>query len=331
METRKAQLTGGSTFTVSLPKEWANGVDLETGDTLRLYPRGRTLIIESAEGNEYWETNIDIDGHSETQVRRTIQALYTTGFNRLTLSAPTGLTQNRRVISATTREFIGLETLESSDTQVTLQSLLDSATVSVEQSTVQIQQVALSMHEDAVTTLIEQDDDLAEHVIEQDNQVDRLYAMITRHFQRSLVSLRETEELELNQSDLYDYQTTARQLERVADHAEKIANLAARFEDPLPDDFADKIETNAEASRRIVEQATSTIIGDADIETAHRALDNRDELTAELEDLERELHERDISESHLIALTLDSLTRTAEYGGNIAETALQTAAREKKL
>ena len=331
METRKAQLTGGSTFTVSLPKEWANEIGLETGDTLRLYPRGRTLIIESAEGDGYWETNIDIEGLSETQVRRTIQALYTTGFNRLTLSDSTNLRKNRRVISATTREFIGLETLESSDTQITLQSLLDSATVSVEQSTVQIQQVALSMHEDAVATLVEQDADLAEHVIEQDNQVDRLYAMISRHFQRSLVSLRETKKLELNQADLYDYQTTARQLERVADHAEKIANLAARFENPLPDDFVDEIEANAEASRRIVERATSTIIGDADIDTAHRALDDRDELTAELEDLERELHERDIPESHLIALTLDSLTRTAEYGGNIAETALQTAAREKQL
>jgi len=331
METRKTQLTGGSTFTVSLPKEWANEIDLETGDTLRLYPRGRTLIIELAEGGEYWETSIDIEGFSETQVRRTIQALYTTGFNRFTLSASTDLSQNRRVISATAREFIGLETLESTDTQITLQSLLDSATVSVEQSTVQIQQVALSMHEDAVTTLIEQDDDLAEHVIEQDNQVDRLYAMISRHFQRSLVSLRETEEPELDQSDLYDYQTTARQLERVADHAEKIANLAARFENPLPDNFIDEIETNAEASRRIVEQATSTIIGDANIETAHSALDNRDELTAELEELERQLHQRDIPESHLIALTLDSLTRTAEYGGNIAETALQTGAREKQL
>lgn len=91
METRKAQLTGGSTFTVSLPKEWANEIDLETGDTLRLYPRGRTLIIEPAEGDEYWETKVNIDHFSETQVRRTIQALYTTGFNRLTLSASTDL------------------------------------------------------------------------------------------------------------------------------------------------------------------------------------------------------------------------------------------------
>lgn len=332
METRKIQLSGGSTLTVSLPKEWANDIELETGDTIRLFPHDRRLIIEPAEDDDgYWETKVDISNFSETQVRRTIQALYTTGFNRITLSALTDLSNNRRVISSTARKLIGLETLESTAAQITLQSLLDSSTVSVEQSTVQIQQVALSMHEDAFASLLEQDDDLAEHVIEQDNQVDRLYAMISRHFQRSLVTLRETEELELDRSELYDYQTTARQLERVADHAEKIANLATQFENPLPTDFADEIEVKAEASRDIVEQAASTIFGEADIETAHSALDNRDNLTAELEELERKLHDRDISESHQIALALDSLMRTAEYGGNIAETALQTAARERQL
>lgn len=332
METRKAQLTGGSTFTVSLPKEWANDIDLETGDILRLFHRDRTLIIEPPEDNgEYWEIEVTVDGFSETKVRRTIQAVYTTGFNRITLSASTDIGDNRKVISATARDLIGLETLESTETHTTLQSLLDSATVSVEQSTIQLEQVALSMHEDAVTALLEQDDDLADHVVERDNQVDRLYAMISRHFQRSLVSLRETEELELDQSELYDYQTTARQLERVADHAEKIAKLASQFESPPPADFAEEIEVTAATSREIVEQAASTIIGDIAIETAHSALDSRDKLTKELEMFERKLHEQDVAESHLIALVLDSLMRTAEYGGNIAESALQTAARNEKL
>lgn len=331
METRKAQLTGGSTFTVSLPKEWAAEIDLQTGDTLHLYPRDRTIVIEPAAAGELWEASVDIEHFTVTQVRRTIQALYTTGINRITLTSPTDGSSNRRVITATARELIGLETLESTPTRVTLQSLLDSATVSVEQSTVQIQQVTLSMHEDAVAALIGQDGELANHVMEQDNHVDRLFAMVSRHFQRSLNSLRETEELALDQSDLYDYQTTARQLERVADHAEKIATLATQFEDPPPAYFADEIEGIAAAARRIVEQSTSTIIGDASTEVAHGALDDRDELTADLEDLGRELHERDVPESHLIALTLDSLGRTAEYGGNIAETALQSAARENRL
>lgn len=331
METRKAQLTGGSTFTVSLPKEWANEINLEPGDTLRLFRRDRTVIIEPPEENgSYWEVEVAVDGFSETRIRRTIQALYTSGFDRITLSSSTTLGDARIAIAATARELIGLETLESTDTRITLQSLLDSATVSVEQATIQLKQVALSMHEDAVDALFDQDEELAEHVTEQDNQVDRLYAMISRHFQRSLVSLRETEQLELDQSELYDYQTAARQLERVGDHAEKVANLTPQFESP-PADLREEIETAATTSREIVERASSTIIGGATVETAHSALDSRDELTTDLAALERELHDRDVSESHLLALTLDSITRTAEYGANIAEAALQTAARGKRL
>lgn len=331
METRKAQLTGGSTYTVSLPKEWAREIGLETGDTLRLYTRSRTLIVEPASDGDRWEAAVDVGGGSESKLRRSVQALYTTGFDRVSLRGPGGLGDNRRVISATARKLIGFETIESTSGEVRLQSLLDSTTVSVEQSTVQLQQVALSMHADAVRALIERDEDLAEQVVERDDQVDRLYAMISRHFQRSLVSPRETAELELDQAQLYDYQTTARQLERVADHAEKMATIARRFEDRPAAPFDEEIETAAESAREIVRRASSTILGDADVEVAHDALDERDELTGRLQELERGLHEREVAESHLIALALESLVRTAEYGANVAETALQTAARDGQL
>lgn len=332
METRKAQLTGGSTFTVSLPKQWAKDIDLETGDTIRLFPRDQTLIIQPAEDvTNRWDADVDIGDLTPAEIRRSVQALYTTGFNTMTLSSTRGIGDEARVIRSVARKFIGLETIESTEDHVTLQSLLDSATVSVEQSTVQLTQVALAMQEDALEALLTGDDELADHVVERDDQVDRLYAMITRHFQRSLVDLQETEELSLDQSTLYDYQTTARQLERVGDHAEKIAGLGQRFESPPDPEFADPIRDHADSARGIVERAVNTIFGDADIDAAHDALDERDELTESLESLGRSLHERDVQESHLLAPTIDSVTRTAEYGANIAETALQAGARDKLL
>jgi len=332
MERRKAQLTGGTTFTVSLPKEWATEVGLETGDTLRLYTQDQTLIVEPDWVDDgHWETAVSVADSSGTEVRRTIEALYTTGFEEIALADPAGLGANRREISTTARGFVGLETVEASDTRVSLRSLLDSETVSVEQSTVQLQQTALSMHADAVTAFLDGDGAAAEQIGERDDQVDRLYAMISRHFQRSLVSPRETEALDLDQADLYAYQTTARQLERVADHAEKIATRAAQFDRPVPDTFADEIDRTAAAALGVVERATSSVLGDAAVETAHEALDDRDRITDDLEAIERDLHERGVPDSHLIALVLESLRRTAEYGGNVAETALQTAGRDDRL
>lgn len=65
----------------------------------------------------------------------------------------------------------------------------------------------------------------------------------------------------------------------MADHAEKIANPASHSKARRQQIFAEEIELTAATSREIVEQAASTIIGDVAIETAHSALDSRDELT----------------------------------------------------
>jgi phosphate uptake regulator len=332
MKERKIQLTGGSTYTVSLPKEWANDIDVEPGDSLRLYPQETQLVIEPKRPSaKVKEATVSVEGDSEQEIQRVILAFYTSGFSSVTLTEPTGFDHTGRVVAETARKLIGLEIIESTETRITLKNLLNSSTVSVEQSTRQIQQVALSMHADAVNALLEQDGEQARRVSERDDQIDRLYAMVLRQFQRSLDNPVTTEELELEQVTLSDYQTTARQFERIADHAVKIAELARRFEEPPPPEFADQLQRTGETAREIVEQAALTIIEDGEIELAHEALDRRDELVAEINGIERELHDGAIPQSHLIALTLESLTRTAEYGANIAEASLNSAARSKQL
>ncbi|MFW6449319.1 MAG: AbrB/MazE/SpoVT family DNA-binding domain-containing protein, partial [Halobacteriota archaeon] len=44
METRKVQLTGGSTYTVSLPKPWARRNGIEAGSTLAFLEDGNSLM-----------------------------------------------------------------------------------------------------------------------------------------------------------------------------------------------------------------------------------------------------------------------------------------------
>ena len=332
MKERKIQLTGGSTYTVSLPKAWANDIDVEPGDILQLYPDGSQMVIQPGRmSDELKEATVSVKGYSAVKIRRAILAFYTSGYDSVTFTDSTGFDNSRRVVAESARKLIGLEIIKSTETQITLKNLLNSTTVSVEQSTKQMQQVALSMHEDAITALTEGDTTRAEQIAQRDDQIDRLYAMVVRHFQRALENPVNAEELELEQLALSDYQTTARQFERIADHAVKIADLATQFENPPPPEFVDRIETAAATARDIVDQAATTILDEGEIERAHTAMDRRDELIEEINAIGRELHEREVTESHLIALTLDSLTRTAEYGGNIAETSLNAAARDANL
>jgi len=44
METRKVQVTGGSTYTVSIPKSWATENDVGAGSEVEFYPDGDSLL-----------------------------------------------------------------------------------------------------------------------------------------------------------------------------------------------------------------------------------------------------------------------------------------------
>ncbi len=45
METRKVQVTGGSTYTVSLPKTWATDNGVEAGSVVEFYPESDSLLL----------------------------------------------------------------------------------------------------------------------------------------------------------------------------------------------------------------------------------------------------------------------------------------------
>jgi phosphate uptake regulator len=53
MESRKLQLTGGSTIMVSLPKKWVDKAGLERGAEVVLVPQSNgTLLVDSRAGSQ---------------------------------------------------------------------------------------------------------------------------------------------------------------------------------------------------------------------------------------------------------------------------------------
>lgn len=130
METRKVQLIGGSTYTVSLPKQWASEHSIRAGDRLRLYPHEDGSLLVRGENDPIVETGeartteVTTDDRSPTDVSRTVQALYQAGFDGFTLSGSRSVdTRTRRTIGAVTRWLIGLEVLEETEIRTLLQSL----------------------------------------------------------------------------------------------------------------------------------------------------------------------------------------------------------------
>jgi len=333
METRKVQLSGGTTYTVSLPKKWAQEHGIGSGSVLRLHPNGDgSLLLETTSDRATDErtVSIDVSRASDSALRQRILALHAVGFDSVLLKDSTGNgPEKAHIVEETLRELSGFELLEVSDHRIRLTNLIDAENVDVCKSVRRLRLVMLAMHRDAISAVIEGDEDLARRVVSRDSEADKLFAMVTRHFRRSLTDLYEVEKLALTREELFEYYYASRQFERIADHAEKTAQFALGPDASIPEDYADELSELGNMTRGVITDAADAVLTDADIKTANGALAKHDQLMDQLRKLDRDLYDHDVpSEAYVLGLLLDSLRRSAEYGVNIASIAIQQVTRE---
>ncbi|MDY7082412.1 MAG: PhoU domain-containing protein [Halobacteria archaeon] len=325
-------MSGGTTFTVSLPKSWAEEQGIEPGSVLYLHPKSDgTLLIQSSREYTQTESAVEISPEEDDRtVRELVYAMYLIGLDRIKLvsdDSDQDLRQLESVVMDIVSRFVGFEILESSGDEIVLQTVMDAKNISIRKSGIRLRLIALAMHEDAVTAVVDNDVSLANQVIRHDDEVDKLLALITRYFQRTLTDLQEVEEVELTRPEMFEYYYISRQLERVADHAEKIARIVVD-DAQLPSELVEELAPIADDSRAILRDASDVVLSDEDVQRAYDALYERDNVVEDIEELDRTIYDHDTSaDLHRFSLVLDSLKRSVEYGANIAEVSIQRAAR----
>lgn len=330
METRKVQKVGGGTYTVSLPVNWTQEHGLEAGGKAYLYThRDGSLVVrwKEKENSELATTQIELGDSDPRTAQRMLRAAYTAGFRQITLRTQDGITpEQRRAIDMCTRSLTGVEIAEETDLQITVQGLLDTSDVSIRQSTLQLQFITLSMHKSAIAFVTGETTE-SDHLTNRDDEADRIFRLITRHFNRSLLELSELDQLGVTRPELFEYYVTARQFERIADHAVKMARCVQRTEHEISEDLSAEVRAIGADARQVVEDASDAIINGGSTELAHQALDRCEQVVQEARNLDQTLIHRIPKDAYVLTRILDSIIRTAKYGGNIAELQLQTSLR----
>lgn len=330
METRKVQVTGGSTYTVSLPKDWATGHDVSGGSVVEFYPEEDALLLTPRREDEKVEGTIDITGLGGDELTRTVMTMYVSGFDVITLETARVTAEQRRTIREAAQGLVGLEVIGETSEHVQLQDLLDSSELSVHNAITRMRLVATTMLADAVNALVEDDDDLSTDVVQRDDDVDRLWSMVSRVFRTVLRDPSAATEIGLDRETCFDYHSSARQLERVADHATKIARVSRELGD-VDEDVAEDLYELHETAEEVLQRSMDALLEDDADEATRLANDARQQVEV-IEELTREvdahIRELDPQQAQLLGLVVDSLSRSADYGGNIAESALLRAAPE---
>src|SRR5574340_298943 len=333
MEGRKLQLTGGSTYVVSLPKRWVVDAGLKAGDTvfLEIDSDGSVNVRpHPAEKAAARRKVFDEKGSEEREhLLRKLIGAYISGFGLIEIRfRPESGPFVRRVARDFCRLVIGPEIMEETRTTMVVQDLSDASELSSEKCLRRMHLSVRSMLEDAIQALKNRDLALARDVVQRDQDVDRLYWMVAKQYHLAHTAPPGSAERP-SVTGIHAHRLVAKLLERVGDHAERIASTYEVLvgEKELDPKLVKEFEAANMSATAILDKAFSALMS-GDIDAANEAIDARAHHQKLIDALSHHVSSKKGEELLALGAIVDSLSRTASYATDIAEQAINLAVLE---
>ncbi len=330
-EQRKLQVTGGSTFILSLPKEWAIRNELKRGSSMvvREEDDGSLCVAPSKFVKKEKQDEAFIKASASDNpdaIMRTAISAYLSGYNILHIRAPA-----QKILSAKVRNhlknfarhyLVGTEIVIDTPTELTLQVLLNYPELTVQNALSRMSIIASSMHKEALSALKKLDYSAAKSVIETDREVNRFGLYIVRLLKLAVSNPRVVKEIGLNsQRDCLGYRLIAKAVERTADHATKIAENTLSLKEQVNGEFSDKLTELSSLAILMFENSMDALFR-RDFNLAETVI----ERTSQVHKLEKEsvmlMQNIKIEDAINLRLSIESVRRTAEYASDISEVVL---------
>lgn len=334
-EVRKIQFSGKSSYTVALPKKWIEEMGLGPGDQIIVARQSDASLLLSQKGGYVrggrGEAIVEVSQKdSAGSLVRKLISVYLLGYNVLHVKAKEGrLTSTQRDVikEAARRHLVGTEVVADSTEETTLQVLLSYPELSVENALRRMFLLTASMHKDAILALKRFDKDSAKAVVKSDDEVDRFNIYVIRQLQMAVQNDRVLKEIGLTTPrECLGYRLIVKSVERVADHAARIAQGVLDLEEPLDESILAKITNLSDFALNIFEESGLSLF--------KRDYDAADGIVGRVnifEDMEKDLlvtmgRERPTEPYYTARLIIGDLRRTAEHSSDIAEIVLNMTA-----
>jgi phosphate uptake regulator len=334
-QTRKVQLTGGATYIISLPKNWAERAGLKPGSEMQLVPLDRySLMLYTAASPDAAvlseaEVNAETNTPTEDIVRNFITQ-YLAGFDIIHLNLKdVGANQRVQVKEIIRRLLIGAEIITETTDKIAIQCFLGEANLPLLSALKRMEDLVRSMQQDAIMALLEGDKRLANEVVQRDPEVDRFYFYIVRQLTAAVGRSDHIRKIGLTSAqDCLGYRQVVKSIERAGDHATRIGKIAASTNLPKNPNLAKSILKMHELVDEIFQNSLQTL-RKLDVPLAHKTI-RRVVKVVESEDkgIRLLLGGKYPTKTVLnLRLALESLRRISEYGSDIAETSINLAVK----
>jgi phosphate uptake regulator len=320
MALRKLQKTGGGTFFVCLPKEWAERLSLKQGSVVS--------VEETAEGRLVIDPEYDAERTPQIVtlepsplLDREIVGKYLLGYDVIRIEAKDHVTTEQRdLVKQAVRRLVGLEIIEEDHKSIVMQCLLEPASLTPEKILRREYNFAAGMHRDAVTALIDGDVHLGGNVTARDDEVNRLYFLLVRILRTVIRDPRLSERLKITPIDCLDYRLVASFVEGIGDQSVQIADRLNSLKNvKLGTDVSKALQKLHNAIFNTHEDALKALFT-RDIDLAENVRTRRDEIKKLSREVETQAkNEQDVNIVGVVVSAVASLGRIYELSIDTAD------------
>ena len=331
-ETRKIQFTGKSSYIISLPKQWVMDLGLKQGDqikiirkgssTLELYPPKFESRIQKKE-----DATIEIGSEEDaSSIVRKLISLYFLGYKTIHVKPKDGrLSPNQRntVKEAVKRMLMGSEIISDSINGITVQVLVNLLELSVDGAFKRMLHLAESMSSDAILSVKENNSELAQEVINTDDEVDRFGFYIIRQLKIAIQNEHMLKEMGFrNARNCLGYRLIVKNIGRVGDHASFIAKDVMEFKKSIKKEILEKLEDMNKFCLSVLNDSCLALFTE-DYSKAENTIRKADEITKyekKVRDVSKSLKNEE--EIYRVKRMTENIKRVSEYASDIAEMVL---------
>jgi phosphate uptake regulator len=327
MESRKLQKTGGSTLIVSLPKKWITKNKLDAGSEVRLtiQPDGTISIDPGTSDINKKISTVKCNNEESQHLFRDLIGVYLAGGTEIkVIGSPRLTVEERKTIRKFSASVIGLEIIEEEATQAILIDMSNPGALPLRTAIKRLYKIVSAMYNDSIL-ILEGSKDLAADVVDRDKEADKLQWFIERQLNMMLDDSSLSRQLEATSFEGVIYSNVARYLERIADHACRLAEIGyvaglipGRKMLPLAKDAGD-----------IMKEAMMSFINN-DPRKATVIIDKGKKTMQKAQTYFENKSKKEIEHPLEFSIAIDAIMRTIAYSTDISEAAINYSAKKEK-
>ena len=326
---RRLQLSGGSTFIISLPKNWVEDLKINAGDSITITKNSNRSITlyPGSNSTDEEKTKAEITtGQQETNesLSRKIIATYLAGYKTIKIKSKGMRIQPahaRTIRNLVRTSMIGTEIVESSSEMITIQILTRLPELSFETALKRMYLMASNMHREATECLETNDFEHSEEIVRMDDEVDRFSLYMRRNLTLAVQNASVLKDMDLNKpSDCLGYRAVIGRIERIADHAVLVAKRVKFLESPIDPRIMKKILKISNDSLVVFEESINALLN-KDYQLAEKTIEKIKKVVESEKEFMSGIKES-MKNSTVIRFVLEDIRRTAEYSSDIVEVAI---------